>query len=251
MADTLLILGGTAEARALADAAVARWPDLRVVTALAGRTADPRRPAGELSVGGFGGARGLADYLRTTRVSALIDATHPFAAEISRNAVQATAETGVPRLLLARAPWSFPPESGVEFVRSISAAKSALETRGKRIFLAIGRKEINHFRELQDRFFLFRFVDLPDAAPPFAQHKVLAGRPGGRKEEEELLRSNAIDLLVAKNGGSDASRAKIDAAIALGIPVILIDPPEPPPPPRVETVDAALAWIGETLGLLC
>lgn len=247
MADTLLILGGTAEARALANAVTVRWPGLRVVTALAGRTENPLRPAGELSVGGFGGAKGLADYLRATKVSALIDATHPFAAEISRNAARAAAETGVPRLLLARASWAFPPESGVEFVRSISAAKSALETRGKRIFLAIGRKEVSQFNELTDRFFLLRFVDAPDAAPLAAQHKVVLGRPGDFAAEEKLLRSNAIDLLVAKNGGSDASRAKIDAAITLGIPVILIDPPEPPPPPRVETVDAALAWIGETL----
>lgn len=247
--ETLLILGGTAEARALADAAVARWPGLRVITALAGRTETPLRPAGELSVGGFGGAEGLADFVRGSSVAALVDATHPFAAEISRNAAHAARQTGVPRLVLCRAPWEFPPGSGVEFVRSISAAKSALETRGRRIFLAIGRKEINQFNALQDRFFLFRFVDLPDAAPPFAQHKVVTGRPGGRDEEEELLRSNRIDLLVAKNGGSDASRAKIDAAIALGIPAVLIDPPEPPPPPRVDTVAAALAWIAETLGL--
>lgn len=243
MVNTLLILGGTADARGLAAGVRARWPGMRVITSLAGRTAAPSQPEGEVVTGGFGGAAGLADYLWAEGVDALIDATHPFAAEISKSAVEAAKSACVPRLVLIRPPWVFVRNVAVQYVRSINAAKSALETGGDRIFLAIGRQEINQFNELRDRFFLLRFIDPPQSPPDFAQYQVLTGRPGTYDAERSMLQQFAIDTLVVKNGGSAVSRAKVDAALDLGVKVILIDPPEPPPPPHADSVDAALSWL--------
>lgn len=240
---TLLILGGTADARALAARVRARWPGMRVITSLAGRTAAPSLPEGEVVTGGFGGAAGLADYLRAEGVDALIDATHPFAAEISKSAAEAATAVQVPRLVLTRPAWVFVQNAAMQHVCSINAAKTALETGGNRIFLAIGRQEISQFNELQDRFFLLRFIDPPQSPPDFAQYQVLTGRPGTPEDERNILQQFAIDTLVAKNGGSDASRAKVDAALELGIKVVLIDPPAPPPPPHADSVDAALVWL--------
>lgn len=243
MVSTLLILGGTADARALAAEVRNRWPDRRVVTSLAGRTAAPSLPEGEVVTGGFGGVAGLTDYLRAEGIDVLIDATHPFAAEISKSAVEAATIARVPRLVLVRPPWVFVQNAAVQHVCSINAAKSALETGGQRIFLAIGRQEINQFNQLHNCFFLLRFIDPPQSPPDFAQYEVLTGRPGRLEDERSILQQFAIDTLVAKNSGSDASRAKVDAALELGIRVILIDPPEPPPPPHADSVDAALAWL--------
>ncbi|MCF3628234.1 cobalt-precorrin-6A reductase [Thalassospiraceae bacterium LMO-SO8] len=243
MVSTLLILGGTADARALAAAVLARWPDRRVITSLAGRTVAPNLPEGEVVTGGFGGAAGLADYIAAEGVDALIDATHPFAAEISKSAAEAATIAHIPRLVLARPPWVFVQNAAVQHVRSINAAKAALETDGKRVFLAIGRQEINQFNSLKDRFFLLRFVDPPQTPPDFGQCQVLTGRPGTLEDERSILQQFAIDTLVAKNGGSDASRAKVDAALELGIRVILIDPPAPPPPPHADSVEGALVWL--------
>jgi len=245
VASTLLILGGTADARALAAAVRARWPDMRIITSLAGRTTAPRLPVGEVQSGGFGGAQGLADYMRAEGVTALIDATHPFAAEISKNAAEAAGLSGVPRLVLVRPPWKFVQNVAMQHMRSISAAKSALENSGQRIFLAIGRQEVSQFNALKDRFFLLRFIDAPTSLPPFDHCDVLTGRPGTYDDERRMLQQFAIDTLVAKNGGSAASRAKVDAALDLGLRVILIDPPAPPPPPpHVDSIEGALDWLG-------
>ena len=243
MIRTLLILGGTAEARALAAAATARFPDIRVISSLAGRTIAPRMPVGEVYCGGVGGAGGMAQYIRAENVDAVIDATHPFAEEISRNAAQATERAGVPRMVLMRRPWNFVQPDKVQHFRSINAVVAELQGRGERIFLAIGRQEVNQFNELTDRFFLLRFIDAPQTPPLFADCHVLTGRPGGYDDERRMLQQFAIDTLVAKNGGSDASRAKIDAALDLGISVLLIDPPSPPPPPHADSIDAALDWL--------
>ncbi|MEK9672397.1 MAG: cobalt-precorrin-6A reductase [Rhodospirillaceae bacterium] len=246
MTKTILILGGTAEARSLADQAVAQWPDARVVTSLAGRTKSPRLPRGEIETGGFGGADGLADYLVRENVDVLIDATHPFAAEISRNAERAAAGAGVPRLVLARPPWSFAGNTNVRHVPDLPGVHDALAS-AVRIFLAIGRQEVAAFAPGTGKFFLLRFIDPPASPPNFAGCRVLTGRPESVAEETNLLQSHRIDTVVAKNGGSDASRAKIDAALALGLSVILIDPPPPPMPPRAGTVDAAINWIAKNI----
>lgn len=244
MASTLLILGGTADARALAAAVRARWPDMRIITSLAGRTAAPRLPEGEIVTGGFGGAAGLANYLRAESVDALIDATHPFAAEISKRAAEAAATARVPRLVLTRRPWVFMRNAAVQHCCSINAAKMALENSGQRIFLAIGRQEVSQFNTLKDLFFLLRFIDAPTSPPPFDHCDVLTGRPGTYDDERRMLQQFAIDTLVAKNGGSAASRAKVDAALDLGLRVILIDPPAPPPPPHADSIMGALDWLG-------
>lgn len=247
MADPVLILGGTSDARALAAAILDRWPDRRVITSLAGRTAAPLKPVGEVVSGGFGGAEGLAEFLRQEGIGALIDATHPFADIISNAAVDAAASAAIPRLYLTRPPWGFVHNAAVQHMRSINAAKSALEADARRVFLAIGRKEVNQFSDLghaaAGRFFLLRFIDPPQNSPEFADFEVLSGRPGGYDEERSILQQFAIDTVVAKNGGSDLSRAKIDAALDLGLRVILIDPPAPPPPPHADSVVAAVDWL--------
>ncbi len=243
MAKAVLILGGTAEARQLADAAQARWPNLRIVTSLAGRTVDPRRPAGEVVTGGFGGAQGLAEFIARQDVQILIDATHPFADEISASAARAAASVGVPRLVLVRPPWRFPAARRLRSVADLTQARRALDPDDRRLFLAIGRQEIDRFADDPDRFYLLRFIDPPGSPPAFADCHILIGRPGDHESEQALLAEFEIDVLIAKNGGSDASRAKVDAAVALGVKVLLIDPPPPPPPPRVESVEAALDWL--------
>lgn len=240
---TLLIMGGTADARALAAAVLARRPKMRVITSLAGRTAVPRKPMGEVTVGGFGGAQGLADYMLQENVDGVIDATHPFAAAISANVAEASRMTGVPRLVLMRASWTFADDAGVVRVADTAAAARALDKGDRRVFLAIGRKEVSAFTDMPGRFHLLRFIDAPDVPPPFADCHVLTGRPGGLEAEERILDEFRIDALVAKNGGSDASRAKIDAALDRGIKVVLIDPPPAPPLPHGDSIDAALEWL--------
>ena len=243
MIETLLILGGTADARALADAVLDRWPEMRVITSLAGRTASPRTPRGEINVGGFGGAKGLADFMKRENVRALIDATHPFAAEISKNASDAERMTGRPRLTLMRRPWSYPKGTNVEHVADVAAAQAALGSEDRRVFLAIGRKEITSFPDKPGRFHLLRFVDGMEGPLPFEKCHLLTGRPGSPEEEAKILDDFEIDTLVAKNGGSDLSRGKVDAAVIRGLRVVLIDPPAPPPPPHAETIVAALNWL--------
>ena len=196
MIRTLLILGGTAEARALAAAATARFPDIRVISSLAGRTIAPRMPVGEVYCGGFGGAGGMAQYIRAENVDAVIDATHPFAEEISRNAAQATERAGVPRMVLMRRPWNFVQPDKVQHFRSINAVVAELQGRGERIFLAIGRQEVNQFNELTDRFFLLRFIDAPQTPPLFADCHVLTGRPGGYDDERRMLQQALCELLL-------------------------------------------------------
>lgn len=242
---TLLIMGGTADARALAAATLDRLPGMRVITSLAGRTAVPRKPMGEVTVGGFGGPQGLADYMLQQNVDAVIDATHPFAAAISANVAEASRMTGLPRLVLRRAPWTFADNAGVVRVADTAAAARALAESDRRVFLAIGRKEVSAFADMPGRFYLLRFIDAPDAPPPFADYHVLTGRPGGPEAEDRILDDFRIDALVAKNGGSDLSRAKIDAALDRGIKVVLIDPPPAPPPPHGDSIDAALEWLTE------
>lgn len=244
---TLLILGGTAEARGLALAAVKAWPKMRVVTSLAGRTQAPAAISGEVVSGGFGGADGLAGFIKEEKVDLLVDATHPFAAHMSDNAVTAARRAKVPLLRLERRAWTFDNAPTVREVPGFEAAARTLNADPdiRRVFLAIGRQELAPFGQLQHLFFLLRFVDSPSEWPPFKNCQVVTGRPGRVEQERELLKSYRIDTLVAKNSGGGVSRRKIDAAIALGVNVILIARPPRSDAPHAETVEQAVAWIGE------
>ena len=247
---TLLILGGSAEAAELARLAVARFAGrFRVLTSLAGRTAAPRDIPGDLRVGGFGGAAGLAEYLRRENVRLVIDALHPFAATMAANAAQACAETATPRLVLRRAPWTAQAADRWIEVPDAAAAARALAERGiTRAFLASGFKDIAAFAGLPGIWFLVRLIDQPSEPLPFERHELILARgPFDAAGDEALLRHHAIEAVVSKNSGGKASVAKIAAARALGIPVIMITPPAPPPGEMARNVPDVVAWIARQL----
>jgi precorrin-6A/cobalt-precorrin-6A reductase len=244
----LLILGGTGEARQLADALAAR-DGLTVITSLAGRTVAPLRPAGELRIGGFGGVEGLAGYLRSAQIDLVIDATHPYAAAISRHAVAAAEATGRPLLRLERTAWQA--EAGDHWIEvdSLAAAALAAPSLGRRIFLTIGVKELAAFTELPDIWFLVRLVAAPEQPPPLLSYDIILGRgPFATAAEHRLLREHRIDLIIAKNSGGTATHGKIVAARELGLPVMLLRRPTLPVAETVGSIEQAVAWIGKALG---
>lgn len=243
----LLILGGTGEAAALARAAAERFAaGLDIVTSLAGRTAVPALPRGRVRIGGFGGADGLAAYLRDERVDLLIDATHPFAATISVNARRAADAAGVPRLALARPPWPRHPLDRWIEVADMAGAAAALPQAGRRAFITVGAGEIAAFAGLAEVWMLVRLIEPPRAPLPLAQHELVIDRgPFSVTGERRLIESRRIDVLVTKASGGAATAAKIEAARALELPVVMVRRPPPEPGERVGTVDEALAWIAE------
>lgn len=240
---TLLILGGTGEARTLA-AAVIGGSNRRVVSSLAGRVSDPLLPAGEVRLGGFGGPDGLAAWMRAENVTAVVDATHPFAAGISASAVVATRLVGTPLLVLRRPGWQAEPGDDWTRVADVPAAAAALMERDGPVFLTTGRGGLAHFANLPHRF-VIRTVDPPD--PPLPADAVLVCsrgpyRPAG---ERALLTEHGIRVLVTKDSGGEMTSAKLTAARELGVPVVMVDRP-PLPDPNVATVpdpQAALAWV--------
>ncbi|MFE7560392.1 cobalt-precorrin-6A reductase [Kitasatospora sp. NPDC057500] len=240
----LLLLGGTTEARALASALAAEHPALRVTSSLAGRVAEPRLPVGEVRIGGFGGPGGLAAWLRAERVDAVVDATHPFAAAMSRNAAEAAAATGVPLLALRRPGWA--PVEGDRWHRapSLAAAADLLPSLGRRVLLTSGRQGIGAFAHLDGLHFVARSVDPPEPPLPASLDVVLDRGPFTLDGERSVLREHRIDVLVTKDSGGAATAPKLTAARELGLPVLVVDrPPAPAGVPVAETVEAALAWL--------
>ena len=232
-----LILGGTAEARALAQAMVAAGLD--VTTALAGRTATPLGLPGHVRTGGFGGAHGMITALIEGGYHALIDATHPFAAAISANAAEAAAVTGLPFLRLSRPAW--PDRPGWLVVPGLAEAAASLPP-GASVLLAIGRQGIAPFASRPDCRFVARMIEAPDDVPE--DWTLLFERgPFTRETEMRLQREHRITHLVSKNSGAAAVAAKLDAAERLGVTVVMVARPALPPAPEVATVAAALAWV--------
>jgi precorrin-6A/cobalt-precorrin-6A reductase len=241
----LLILGGTGEAAALARAAVARFGEaMTITTALAGRTRHPGPIAGEVRIGGFGGAAGLADYLIDHEVDQLIDATHPFAAEISRTARLAAGRVGVPRLILLRPPWRRHPLDRWIEVDSIEAAASLVGRIGRCALLTIGAGTAAAFARAEDVRFIVRLIEPPREELPLRHHHIVCGRgPFGLQQERQLLRQYGVDVLVCKASGGTATEAKLIAAREAGIPVIMVRRPPREPGEAVDTVEAALDWL--------
>jgi precorrin-6A/cobalt-precorrin-6A reductase len=244
-----LILGGTGDANRLADALAREKID--AIYSYAGRTKIPLPHALPTRIGGFGGAAGLADFIRTGAITRVIDATHPFAAEMSRHAVEACNATATPLLALERAPWTrIAGDRWIE-VADIAAAVAALPHAPARVFLAIGRQHIAPFVAKPQHAYALRFVDTPDGALPLPNAEVIVSRgPFTLADDRELMQTRGIAWLVARNAGGDGARAKIDAARELGLPVIMITRPELPERLRVERVEDALAWLahGARLG---
>lgn len=239
----VLVLGGTGEARSIADR-LAAMPGQLVITSLAGRVSNPRLPAGEVRIGGFGGPAGLAEWLRAERVDLVIDATHPFAARITANAVEAAAACGLPLLLVRRPAWTPVPGDDWRRVPSLASAASGLaDLDAARAFLTIGRQGLAHFADLETPWFLIRCVEPPEPPLPARAEVVLSRGPFTVTGELDLMRRRRIDVLVTKNSGGRAAVAKLAAARELGMPVVMVSrPPVPPDVPAVASVDAAIAW---------
>ncbi|MBQ0825869.1 cobalt-precorrin-6A reductase [Streptomyces tagetis] len=244
----VLILGGTTEARRLA-AALAERPGVRVTTSLAGRVGTPAPLPGEVRVGGFGGADGLAAWLRDRRVDALVDATHPFAASITAHASAAAAATGVPAVILRRPGWRPGPGDHWHPAGSLADAAALLPALGRRIFLTTGRLGLAAFAHLDGAHFLARSVEPPEPPLPPDTEILLARGPFDVAGETALLRAHRIDVLVTKDSGGDATAAKLTAARALALPVVVVRRPPPPPGAHVvRDVPAALEHLAPVLG---
>lgn len=217
---------------------------LDAVYSYAGRTAVPEQPPLPCRIGGFGGVEGLADWLRAEGVSAVIDATHPFAAQMSRNAVAACANLGLPLIALERAPWRAEPGDTWTRVPDIPAAVAALPASPTRVFLAIGRQSLAPFAAQTQHSYLLRLVDPPQGELPLAGATVVVDRgPFTVENDLALMRREGVDLVVAKNAGGSGAVAKITAARSLGLPVIMIDRPAVPPRRTVSAPEDVLRWL--------
>jgi precorrin-6A/cobalt-precorrin-6A reductase len=235
----LLLLGGTAEARALA---VRLHPDVEVISSLAGRVPDPVLPVGQVRIGGFGGADGLVRWLRQERIDAVVDATHPFAATITANAALACRRIDLPSVVLARPAW--PPGRATVVESDVRAAEVVAENGYSRVFLTTGRSGTAAFAGV-DAWFLIRAVTAPDPDALPARHELVLSRGPYRYDDEvHLMKQHRVDALVTKNSGGDMTRAKLDAAAALGVVVVMVDRPALPVGVQtVSTVDEAADWV--------
>jgi len=242
MRPNLLILGGTVEASALAKRVAG--VGVQALMSLAGRVENPKPQPVPVREGGFGGAEGFASFLADNAVTHVVDATHPFAAQMSTNAVKSCEMAGVPLVALTRKPWVT--ESGDRWVdvASIGDAAAALDAPAKRVLLAIGRMHLHDFAGNPQHSYLLRLVDNPTFDLPFPNCDVIVDRgPFSFENDLALLKQFKIDLIVSKNSGGGGARAKIDAARELGIEVIMIQRPDVPARTEVHSVDEAMDWI--------
>lgn len=234
----LLILGGTREARHLADALAndARWS---ITSSLAGATRQPHNIAGNVRTGGFGGSTGLAKYLHETEIDIVIDATHPFAATISQNARTAASEAGCVYLKLCRPAWQPGPGDNWMAARDVAHAAELVEPNST-VFLTIGRQQLAPFADRRDLTLIARMIEPP--APHFAERMtvILARPPFETTDEVTLMQTHRVGVLVTKNAGGPAVDNKLAAARQLGLPVVMIDRPAGQPPADAATVDEML-----------
>jgi len=238
-----LILGGTSDANRLATAAAAAGLD--AIYSYAGRTQVPVSQPLPTRTGGFGGADGLADVILQEGITHLIDATHPFAAEISCNAVAASAATNTPLIALERPPWTRTQGDNWIEVADIASAVAALPDDPKCVFLAIGRQHVAPFAAKPQHAYTLRFIDAAEGPLPLPNADLIVSRgPFSYRDELEMMRARRIEWLVSRNSGGAGARAKIDAARELGLPVVMIMRPELPDRPRTESIEEVLRWLG-------
>lgn len=237
----LLLLGGTTEANALAEALAARG--VPAVYSYAGRVDAPRGRPIPVRVGGFGGVAGLRAYLRDEGIAAVVDATHPFAARMSANAHAACAAEGVPLLAFERPAWAAGPGDRWIHVSDIPAAAAALPREPVTVFLAIGKQGLAPFAARPEHRYLLRLVD-PVEAPPIPGAAVVVARgPFTLAGDLALLREHRVGLVVAKNSGGAGAEAKLAAARALGLRVVMVDRPPVPQRPVAGTVAEVMGWL--------
>lgn len=226
-------------------------PGLHVVSSLAGRLAAPHPPAGEVRSGGFGGAAAMADWLRERTPALVVDATHPFAAQVSAHAVTAAQASASALLRLQRPGWQAQPGDRWWRAPSLAAAADLVPALGRRPLLTTGRQGLAVFTEHPAWAALDPLVRCvePPSAPVTARTTVLLARgPFTLAGELALLREHHVDVLVTKDSGGEQTRAKLDAARDLGLPVVVVDRPEVPPAPSVATVEEAVAWVRGRIG---
>lgn len=241
----VLILGGTQEGFQLAER-LADIAGIEIISSLAGRTREPRTPKGEVRTGGFGGVEGLARYLCEQRITHLVNATHPFAAEMSANALAAAAQTGVPLMRVLRPAWTAHADDHWIAAHTVAEAAALCRREGGRIFLTLGSGELDALADIHNAHFLVRMVDLPESLP-LRDYRVIAARgPFSLQDELRLLTEHHIGLIVAKNSGGDATYPKIEAARRMGLPVIMIERPPiaiDPRSPTVASIDEVVRWL--------
>ena len=234
----ILILGGTGEARELAGRLVELGHD--VTTSLAGRTSSPELPAGQLRVGKFGGIPGLVGYLSVRKFDRLVDATHPYAGLISVNAVAAAQRTGIPLVRYMRPAWIEPAGAAWSHVPSIEAAAEALPA-GAIALITTGHEGLDAFLDRNDCTLLVRLIEAPEQPMPRHVRLILGRPPYSLEQERGLLQREAVTHLVSKNSGGEQTRAKLAAAQALGVAVLMVERPAYGPAVEAGTLDDAIA----------
>jgi precorrin-6A/cobalt-precorrin-6A reductase len=238
----ILLLGGTTEASAMAGALAVAGRD--AVFSYAGRTARPAVQPLPQRQGGFGGVVGLVDYLRVEGISHVVDATHPFAAQMSAHAVVACDEAGVALCALERMPWQA--QDGDDWIRvgDMAAAVAVLPEQGARVFLAIGKQNLNFFAAKPDNHYLLRLVDAPEAVLPLPDTTVVVARgPFDADSDRALMLDHRITHVVSKNAGGTGAEAKLIAARALGLPVVMVERPQVPERRILRSVEELMAWL--------
>ena len=241
----VLILGGTTQASQLAQLLGSR-DEYDTVFSLAGVTKNPVLPTVSVRIGGFGGADGLRDFLRDQAVGAVVDATHPFAAQMSRHTAMACASSGVPLLRIDRPVWTEVEGDRWTHVSSIEDAAAALGDTPRTAFLTTGRKDLGPFQRASQHHYILRSIDAPEPSSlPRKVTLLLARPPFTVASEMVLMKDHAVTVLVTKNAGAEATAAKLVAARRLGLPVIMIDRPVLPSVATVSTIEEALGWLQE------
>lgn len=243
MAMRVLILGGTTEASALARL-LAGDRRFETTLSLAGRTSAPLAQPVATRTGGFGGVDGQVRYLRDHAIDAVIDATHPYAAQISANAVAASTEAGVALASLVRAPWQRQQGDLWQDVASSQAAAARLGNAPRRVFLSLGRQDLHLFAAAPQHHYVARLIEPPQQTELPPDLVLLRQRgPFDLGGERRLLLDERIDVIVAKNSGGEATYPKIAAARALSLPVVMIARPDKPAGHVVTSAGAAVEWL--------
>jgi len=237
----ILILGGTGDAVKLA-AKLVPVPEIEVISSLAGRTRKPAALVGQVRIGGFGGATGLANYLQQNSIDILIDATHPCAGQITCNGAIASQLAKIPHLMLVRPQWQKVRGDNWIEVESVEAAAQAIPESVKRVFITSGRQQLEPFLLRSHIWYLMRSIDPPDIELP--NSKVLLDRgPFNLEQERKLLQDYQIEAIISKNSGGSATYAKIIAARELDIPVVMVKRPAIPEGEKVNDIEEAIAWL--------
>ena len=255
MPEKLLILGGTREAYQLAEILNAQFTQekLNFISSLAGTTKKPNIPAGKFRTGGFGGLSGLKNFLVKEKISLLVDATHPFAENISKNALLASSEIGIPLLVFKRPPWVkqyndqwievSSVENAVKYLKNVEKKTGSLFSTGS-IFLTTGNKDLQLFQNSLNCNFLVRTVEKPELVSEWPKAKFLKDRgPYTLENEIKLLKNHKISMLVSKNSGGVSTYAKIEAARHFKIPVLMVRRPDLITTRSCQTVNEAVEWL--------